>query len=139
MKNPAQVLIPAETIPEVQGLLQQVAVAGSRDEGGLQKRSTFEYFVVRGNEKERALLMGARDDNTTFFDCRLYEAHQDHPYTEKWTHKIATSRTIVCTLGFKQNVGHFGKEIAVAAVHASQPHHDSPVETGMGGLLESTR
>ena len=110
-------LVLCEAIVEVEQMLRQTAVAGNPDERGLEKRSTHEHWVVRGNERETAVLVAARKDNTDSLVSLEYDVHDDHDYKEKKKTKTARSRTLVCRVGFKQSVGHLGREIVVCGVH----------------------
>jgi hypothetical protein len=117
LKCPAQVIVLCEACEGIEELLRQAPEEGTPEQAGLEGRCTYEYFVVRGAEPEAAVLIAARMDNTTFLECLEYEVHNDHNYTEKGKPKQARSRMLVCKVGFKQNVGHLGKELVVCGVH----------------------
>ena len=116
-KNPAHILILCETNATVEALLKQPPYQGDPGAQGLEGRDGHEHYVVRGSEREQAVLIAARMDNTTFLHCLEYEAYPDHPYKLKGRQKEATSRMLTCKVGFKQNVGHIGKELVVTGVH----------------------
>ena len=118
MKNPGQVVILCETTEAVAALLGNPAVAAEKPGvKGLEGRSTFEHWVVRGNEEECAVLIAARKDNCSYLQLLDYDPHPDHIYRAKGKHRIATTRTLICQVGFKQNVGHIGKNAVVCGVH----------------------
>ena len=120
LKCPGQVIVLCEATAVVEELLQQPAVAGTPGAKGLEGRNTFEHWVVRGAEEQAAVLIAARKDNTTFLDLLDYDVNDDHSYREKKVNKMARSRILTCKVGFKQNIGHLGKEIIVCGVHG---HH----------------
>lgn len=84
--------------------------------GGLEPRSTKEYFVVRGNE-ELVVLIARRTDNISTLECLKYEVHDGHHYKKKGKNNMARSRLLICEVVFKQNIGHLGEEIVVCGVH----------------------
>ena len=63
------------------------------------------------------MLVAARTDTCTDLELPEYEVHDDHRYKEKGRENIARSRMLFCRAGFKQNIGHCGKEIVVCGVH----------------------
>jgi len=118
MKNPAQVVILCETTEAVADLLRNPAVAAEKPGvKGLEGRSTYEHYVVRGNEEKSAVLIAARKDNCSYLQLLDYDVNPDHPYRTKGKDKMATTRTLICQVGFKQNVGHIGKDAVVCGVH----------------------
>ena len=117
LKSPAQVIVLCEATAAVEALLQKPAVAGTPGAKGLEGRNTFEHWVVRGAEPESAVLIAARKDNTTFLELLDYDVNDDHRYREQRKNKMARSRMLTCKVGFKQNIGHLGKEIVVCGVH----------------------
>jgi hypothetical protein len=117
LKSPAQVIVLCEATAAVGDLLQKSAVAGTPGVKGLEGRNTFEHWVVRGEEPQAAVLIAARKDNTTFLELLDYDVNEDHAYREKQKDKQARSRMLTCKVGFKQNIGHLGKEIVVCGVH----------------------
>ena len=81
MKNPGQVVILCETTEAVAELLSNPAVAAEKPGvKGLEGRSTFEHWVVRGNEEESAVLIAARKDNCSYLKLLEYDVNPDHPY-----------------------------------------------------------
>ena len=117
LKSLAQVIVLCEASAGVEEMLRQPPEDGNPEQEGLEGRSSHEHFVVRGAESEAAVLIAARKDNTTFLECLEYEVHHDNDYKEKGKTRKARSRMLVCRVGFKQNVGHLGKELAVCGVH----------------------
>ena len=87
---------------------------------GLDRRPTFQHFVERDPEDEKAILIAARKDTCSNLEVLRYDCHDDHRYTFKQKEKMARTRIMVARITFKQNVGHIGKEVTVAGVHASQ-------------------
>ena len=108
-------LVVVESSRELEALLKQPPVQGSYEKG-LDGRSTHGHWVVRGRE-ESAVLIAARKDIAYSLECLHHEISEDHPYTEKGKNKMARTRMMVCKIGFKQNIGHPGKDIAVGGVH----------------------
>ena len=127
MRNPAQVIILCETTAAVETMLRNPAVAAEKPgEKGLAGRNTYEHFVVRGNEEPAAVLIAARKDNCSSLELIEYDPHYDHGYWSSSTssqtlrtYKRATTRTLTCRVGFKQNVGYLGTEIIVCGVHGN--------------------
>ena len=122
LKCPGQVIVLCETTAAVAQLLQQpqaaVAVAtGTDSQSRLNERKTFEHWVVRGDEVDSALLIAARKDTTNGVLLLDHDVYGDHAYTDKGKTKMATSRTLICEIGFKQNIGHLGTQIVVMGVH----------------------
>ena len=115
-KSPAHILVLVEASAAVEDLLRRPPEQGNPNAQGLDRRSSHEYFVQRGNE-ESAVLIAARMDNTTYLECLLHEINADHEYTQKGKRKMARTRMMVCKTGFKQNIGHLGKDIVVMGVH----------------------
>ena len=116
-KNLAQVVVLCEANASLEELLEQPPVPGTPGAEGLEGKATHEHWVVRGSEDQAAVLIAARKDNTTSLESLEYEVYSDHTYTEKGKPKQARSRMLVCTVGFKQNVGHLGKEMVFCGVH----------------------
>ena len=116
MKCPGQVLVLCEATDSVARLLQEPAVAGNSDGVGLDKRSTFEWWVQRSQE-DKGVLIAGRKDNTTSVELLDFLLHDDHQYKQRRTTRMARSRLLTCKVCFKQNVGHLGKEIVVSAAH----------------------
>ena len=83
LKCPAQVIVLCETTEAVEDMLKKAAVAGNPDRKDLERRSICEHFVVRGSEKEQAVLIAAGTDTTKFVEFLDYEVFHDHPYREK--------------------------------------------------------
>ena len=105
LRNPAQVVVVVDASRQLEELLR------------LPPR---EHFVVRGDEvdsRSPAVLIAARKDNTTSLEVLLYEVNDDHAYMARGTPRPARSRMMVCRAGFKQNVGHLGKDVVVCGVH----------------------
>ena len=118
MKNPGQVLILCETTEAVAALLSNPAVAAEKPGvKGLEGRSTFEHWVVRGNEEDSAVLIAARKDNCSYLQLLDYDVNPDHGYRAQGKDKMATTRTLICRVGFKQNVGHIGRDVVACGVH----------------------
>ena len=121
MRCPAQILILQEATEDVEHLLTSPAVAaevpGSQ---GLSGRQSFKHFVVRGDEPEAAMLIAAREDNCTYLELLKYDKHLDQTYKDNRKEtRPAWSRMLVCKVGFKQNVGHFGKSLTAMGVHGN--------------------
>ena len=120
MRNPGHIIILCEANAAVEALLKQPPQPGDEAaEQRLQRRSSHEHWVVRGNEEGCAVLIAARKDNTTALEYLHYEVYDDHPYKEKKKNKVARSRILICKVTFKQNVGHLGKDIVVCGVHGN--------------------
>jgi hypothetical protein len=117
LKSPAQVIVLCEATAAVEDLLKRPAVPGAIGAKGLEGRNTFEHWVVRGQEPQAAVLIAARKDNTSFLQLLDYDVNEDHAYREQKKDKMARSRILTCRVGFKQNIGHLGKEIVVCGVH----------------------
>ena len=115
-KCPGQVLVLLEANEAVSDILNQPAVAGNDDGVGLEKRSTHEWWVQRSQE-QKGVLIASRKDNTTSVTVLDWLLHDDHPYTQKGKKSMARSRLMTCSIAFKQNVGHIGKELVVCAAH----------------------
>ena len=73
---------------------------------------------MRGNERA-SLLVAARKDTCTYLSLDYFEVTDDHSYNEKRKKKMAHSRIIICTVGFKQNIGHCGKDLVVCGFHGN--------------------
>jgi len=120
MKNPAQIIILCETTEKVEELLATPAVEAEKPGvTGLAGRNTYEHWVIRGQEKDSAVLIAARKDNCSDLQLLEYDPHDDHPYKLRGKDKMATSRTLTCRVGFKQNIGHLGTTIVVCGVHGN--------------------
>ena len=116
LKCPAMVLVLVEASRKIEDLLRQPPKPGSAVAVGLDRRSTHEHFVQRGEENS-VVLVAVRKDVANSLECLFHEVHDDHPYKEKGKPKMARTRTLVCRVGFKQNIGHLGQDIVVAGVH----------------------
>ena len=118
-KNPCAVVVMCEANPQCEELLKKAAVAGDPEGSSkLQRRPTATYMVVRGQEPKTSLLIAARTDNCEFLhQLGNYDVHKDHEHTEKGKTTNARTRMLFGKVGFKQNIGHLGKEIVVGAVH----------------------
>jgi len=119
LKNPCPVLVMCEANPQCEELLTQAAVAGDPDGSTkLQRRPTAKYMVVRGKEPKTSLLIAARTDTCEYLrQLGNYDVHKDLPYTEKGSVKQARTRMLFAKVGFKQNIGHLGKDIVFGVVH----------------------
>ena len=117
---PAQIIILAEANASVEEVLKSPPLeAESPGASGLSGRPSFEHFVVRGNEKDAAVLIAARKDTCTHVDLLDYDLHFDSEYREKGRNCMAYTRMLSCTVGFKQNVGHIGKSVNCMGVHGN--------------------
>ena len=116
LKSPAQVLVIVESSRALGNLLEQPPMQGSYELTGLDGRDTHEHWVQRGRE-ESAVLIAARKDVADSLECLHHEVFADHPYKEKGKDKMARTRLMVCKVGFKQNIGHLGKDMTVGGVH----------------------
>ena len=114
LRSPGRVLVVVESSRELEASLKQPPVQESYEKG-LEGRSTHEHWVVRGRD-ESAVLIAARKDIAYSLECLHHEISEDHPYTEKGKNKMARTRMMVCKIGFKQNIGHLGKDITVGGV-----------------------
>ena len=119
MKGPAQIIVLLEANAAVADLLRQAPVQGV-PHSGLEQRPTFQYFVERGPEDGKSILIAAREDTCSKLEVLKYDCHDDHRYTFKRQERMARTRIMVARITFKQNIGHIGKEVLVAGVHASQ-------------------
>ena len=119
VKNPANLVLLLESTPFQETLLKMAAVAGEDDAEGLNARPTHEHWVIRGNEKDSAILAAARKDTAVGLECLLYDPHEDHPYKEKSKAKMARSRSMVVQYKSKQMVGHLGTDINVMVSHGN--------------------
>jgi hypothetical protein len=113
---PAQVVCLAEASREVEQILTDDQAPGDAEATGLDTRTKFKHFCIRGNEVS-SLLIAARTDVTTGLELLEFDLNDDHRYRERGKEKIARSRTLVCKAHFKQNIGHIGLEVVVAATH----------------------
>ena len=104
----------AEATETLEELLRLPPIKGDIDGNNLQRRSTCEYFVVRGNEKT-SLLCAPRTDNTTGLECLHFEVSNDFTYNVKGKPHMARSR--MSKVSFKQNVGHLCKDITFLGAH----------------------
>ena len=110
MRCPAQVIILCEAIASVDQVLRHPAVAADIPGApGLNGRPTFEHYMVRGEEKEAAVLIGARKDNCSYLNLLDYHVNLDGRYTQNKKEKRSKTRMLTCKVGFKQNVGHLGR------------------------------
>ena len=117
---PGQIIILAEANASVEEVLKSPPLeAESPGASGLSGRPSFEHFVVRGNEKDAAVLIAARTDTCTHIDLLDYDLHFDSEYREKGRNCMAYTRMLSCTVGFKQNVGHIGKSVNCMGVHGN--------------------
>ena len=114
-KSPAQVLVIVESSMALRNLLEQPPEQGSAFTG-LDSRATHEHWVQRGNE-ESCIQIAARKDIADYLTCMHHEVFADHPYRKDGKDKMARTRLMVCKVGFKQNIGHLGKDIIVGGVH----------------------
>ena len=101
-------------------MLKEPRSSGDKNATGLAKRDSLEWHVVRGNEEDAALLIAARKSTCPALTMLEYQAHDDHSYREKKKDKMARTRMMACTVEFRQNIGHIGREINVLGVHG---HH----------------
>ena len=112
----------SEQVETILKLPNKAAFAGSEGESEDEDQAKFgiresrEYYVVRGNEKT-SVLVGARKDNCEYVSLKEWVLLEDHPYKQDGKPCMATSRLMVCNVGFKQNVGHLGTVIPVCVVH----------------------
>ena len=144
-KNPGNVVVILESAAEVATMLASPAAVadpfmmlaspsgearrpdlwsdlGSEREGRnatehLESRPENQHYVIRG-DAESCPLIAARRDTCTGIECLMNDVNADSPYTEKGKDKIAWTKTLVCKIGFKQNVGHIGKQLVVCGCHA---------------------
>ena len=122
-KSPAQIIMLAEAREEIEWMLKQPAqqpdgLADPHSRASLlDKRPTYEHYVIRGEEAKTALLIAARKDSVDALVCLEYDVHVDTPYQERGVTKHARTRFLVCAVTMKQNVGFLGREIVMAVVH----------------------
>jgi hypothetical protein len=118
MKCPGTVLVLLEASEGVTDLLRQPPAKGD-GKGGVKGRDSFEHWVVRGSEPQTAVLIAARKDTCNGLKCIEYNPHIDHNYRANGKNKRAITRSLVCEVSFKQNIGHLGKSIMVCGVHGN--------------------
>ena len=86
----------------------------------LDDRPSYEHFVHRSrgdNEDDTGVLIACRTDNTLGLDLLWDEVHLDRMYKERGHTKPAVTKTMVCEVLFKQNVGHLGTKIPICVSH----------------------
>ena len=76
-----------------------------------------EHWVVRGEEDDAALLMAVRKDVATGIEVLFHKVNADFPYRAKARWNTARTRTMVCAVSYKQNLGHIGKRLVAMGVH----------------------
>ena len=92
--------------------------AGSDDDASsavaneLVARKSFEYLVIRGNERS-SILMVVRANVASSRECWHWERRLEG--VDK--RRIRYSRCMVGKVVLDKSVGHFGKEICIMAVH----------------------
>ena len=75
--------------------------------------------MSRGNE-ETAVLIAVRKDVANSLELLFQEIHDDHHYKVRGKEKLVRTRTLVCKVNFKQNIGPLGKDIVVPGL---RPHY----------------
>ena len=118
MKCPGTVLVLLEASEGVCDLLRQPPAKGD-GKGGVKGRDSFEHWVVRGNCPKTSVLIAARKDTCNGLKCMEFDANLDHDYKQSGKAKRAITKSLVCEISFKQNIGHLGKSIMVCGVHGN--------------------
>ena len=85
----------------------------------LDDRKSHEHFVHRSRGVDVGVLIACRTDNTTELTLLEDEVHTDAVYREKGQSKPALTKTLICEVCFKQNVGHLGTKIPICVCHLS--------------------
>ena len=81
-KAPAQILIVAEARKSVVEVLLEPRRSGDVNATGLAARDSWDWWVVRGNEEEAALLIAARKSTCPCIRMLGYEVHPDHKFKQ---------------------------------------------------------
>ena len=85
MKGPAQIIVLFEANTAVADLLTRPPVQGAPlgldQRRSLDQRPTFQYFVERGPEDGKSILIAARKDTCSKLEVLKYDCHDDHHYT----------------------------------------------------------
>jgi len=120
-KSPAQVVVVVEATLEVEELLKHPPKEAPRriadaPQSRLDERESHKHWVVRGNESS-SVLIAARQDTCHSLDMLEWDLHNDFKYNQDKRKLTARTRTLVCSVGFKQNIGHLGTDIVIAGTH----------------------
>ena len=88
MKGPAQMIVLLEANAAVADLLRRPPVQGAlQAPPGLERRQTFQYFVERGPEDGKSILIAARKDTCSRLEVLKYDCHDDHRSGEYYCHR----------------------------------------------------
>ena len=110
-KNPCLVITLAEATEDVASDLHHGYFDGRRlSPNALDDRPSYEHFVYRsrGGPEDTGVLIACRTDNTTGLNLLVDESKLDSTYRENGVTKPAITKTMICEVLFKQNIGHLG-------------------------------
>ena len=119
-KQPAHILCLAEAEEIVDTTLRSAPrhAAGKDDDASsavadeLVARKSFDYLVIRGNERS-SILMVVRANVASSLECLQWECRLEG-FGKR---RICYSRCMVGKVVLDKSVGHFGKEMCTLAVH----------------------
>ena len=119
-KNPCIVITLAEATEDVASDLQHGYFnGGGLAPNALDDRPSYEHFVHRrrGDPEDTGVLIACRTDNTTGLNLLVDESNLDSTYREHGVTKPEITKTMICEVLFKQNVGHLGTKITIGVCH----------------------
>ena len=110
----------AEATEQTAEMLGEPPVEGDADsQSRVSQRSTCQHFVARGEKENHSVLIAARMDTCIHLQLLGWDLNSDHAYKGDRKQKVATTRTLVCEVCFKQNICHLGTRVVVAGVHGN--------------------
>ena len=130
-KNPCIVVTLAEANEDVASDLQHGYFnGGALPPNALDDRPSYEHFVYRsrGGPEDTGVLIACRTDNTTGLNLLLDESNFDGTFQDHRRTKEAITKTMICEVLFKQNVGHLGTKITIGVCHLNSRTAKGEVE-----------
>ena len=121
-RGPAQVIGLTECEEMTQRMLEEPAVAADSNapSDSLLRRPGFPYWTLRG-EEDKSNLLAVRTTMVGPPELLLWDRVCEGQYKLKSGNEgRASSRYLICSIDFNNNVGFFGKRMVVAVVHL---HH----------------
>ena len=127
MGSPAQIIVIFEATAAVANMLEgepehvedkpQLQRTGPAPVGNVEMRDWHEHHVMTGADPKTTVLMAARKNNCNGIMVLCYEPWFDSSFKQSQKKKIATTKVMVCTFDWKQNIGDLGNKVNVMGVH----------------------
>ena len=113
--QPAMIIVLCEATDEVAEM--QMRQTRPAPDGNVAMRDWCEHHVFIGQDADAPILMAARKDNCLKMECHDCKPWVDGRFRTNGKSMTASTKVMVCTFHWKENIGHLGDKITVMGVH----------------------